>query len=79
MSDNKKKQFFLVRWFKRMFFGSSKEIQDLLKEEQVQTPLKLMAQNFFKKWTVRIGLSVYILIFLFVTIGPRFFPLDLSD
>ena len=79
MSDNKKKQFFLARWFKRMFMGSSKEIQDLLKEEQVQTPLKLMAQNFFKKWTVRVGLSVYILIFLFVTIGPRFFPLDLSD
>ena len=79
MSENKKKQFFLARWFKRMFFGSSKEIQDLLKEEQVQTPLKLMAKNFFTKWTVRIGLSVYILIFLFVTVGPRFFPLDLSD
>ena len=79
MSDNKKKQFFLARWFKRMFFGSSKEIQDLLKEEQVQTPFKMMAKNFFKKWTVRIGLSVYILIFLFVIIGPRFFPLDLSD
>lgn len=79
MSENKKKQFFLARWFKRMFFGSSKEIQDLLKEEQVQTPLKMMAKNFFKKWTVRIGLSVYILIFLFVTVGPRFFPLDLSD
>ena len=79
MSENKKKQFFLTRWFKRIFFGSSKEIQDLLKEEQVQTPFKMMAKNFFKKWTVRIGLSVYILIFLFVTIGPRFFPLDLSD
>ena len=79
MSDNKKKQFFLVRWFKRMFFGSSKEIQDLLKEEQVQTPLKMMVKNFFGKWTVRIGLSVYLLIFLFVLIGPKFFPLDLSD
>ena len=33
MSDNKKKQFFLVRWFKRMFFGPEKELQDLLKEE----------------------------------------------
>ncbi len=77
--SNKKKEFFLVRWFKRMFFGPQKEIQDLLKEEQVETPLKLMAKNFFKKWTVRIGLSIYILIFLFVTIGPQFFPLDLSD
>ena len=49
MSENKKKQFFLTRWFKRMFFGSSKEIQDLLKGEQVQTPFKMMAKNFFKK------------------------------
>ena len=79
MSDNKKKEFFLVRWFKRMFFGPDKEVQDLLKEEQVQTPFKMMAKNFFHKRTVQVGLTVFILIFLFVTVGPYFFPLDLSD
>ena len=79
MSENKKKQFFLARWFKRMFFGPQKEIQDLLKEEQVQTPLKIIIKNFFGKWTVRVGLTIYLAIFLFVLIGPRFFPLDLSD
>ena len=25
MSENKKKQFFLTRWFKRMFFGTREE------------------------------------------------------
>ena len=79
MSENKKKEFFLVRWFKRMFFGGHKEIEDLLKEEQVQTPLKIIIKNFFGKWTVRVGLTIYLAIFLFVLIGPRFFPLDLSD
>ena len=79
MSDNKKKEFFLTRWFKRMFFGPAKEVQDLLKEEQVQTPFKMMAKNFFHKRTVQVGLTVFILIFLFVTVGPYFFPLDLSD
>ncbi len=78
MAKNKK-EFFLVRWFKRMFFGSSKEVMDIMKEEQVQTPFKMMAKNFFKKTTVRIGLTVFILIFLFVSVGPYFFPLDLSD
>ena len=77
--SSKKKEFFLVRWFKRMFFGPAKEMQDLLKEEQVQTPFKMMAKNFFAKRTVQVGLSVFILIFLFVTVGPHFFPLDLSD
>ena len=32
MSEKKKKQFFLVRWFKRMFFGPGKEVQDLLND-----------------------------------------------
>ncbi|MBP3648099.1 MAG: ABC transporter permease subunit [Clostridia bacterium] len=62
-----------------MFFGPAKEVQDLLKEEQVQTPFKMMAKNFFAKRTVQVGLTVFILIFLFVTVGPAFFPLDLSD
>ena len=76
---NNKKQFFLVRWFKRMFLGHDQEVKDLLKEEQVQTPFKMMAKNFFHKRTVQVGLTVFILIFLFVTVGPVFFPLDLSD
>ena len=76
---SKKKEFFLVRWFKRMFFGADKEVKDLLKEEQVQTPFKMMARNFLHKRTVQVGLTVFLLIFLFVTVGPYFFPLDLSD
>ena len=79
MANKEKKEFFLVRWFKRMFLGHDQEIKDLLKEEQVQTPFKMMAKNFIHKRTVQVGLTVFILIFLFVTVGPYFFPLDLSD
>ena len=39
---SKKKEFFLVRWFKRMFFGRDKEIVDIMHEEQLQTPFKTM-------------------------------------
>jgi hypothetical protein len=44
-----KKEFFLVRWFKRAFFGRHNEVVDLLKEEQLQTPFKTMVKKFLKK------------------------------
>ena len=75
----KKKGFFLTRWFKRAFLGSDQEVRDFMQEEQVQTPFRTMAHNFFSKHTVRIGLIGFFLIFLFVLIGPRFWVLDLSD
>ncbi len=78
MSKNKK-QFFLVRWFKRMFLGSSKEIVDIMKEEQLQTPFKTMMKKFLKKKTVIFALSLFILIFAFVLIGPKYWILDLSE
>ncbi len=74
-----KKEFFLFRWFKRAFLGSSQEVVDIMQEEQVETPVKTMAKNFFAKRTVRIGLTGFILIFLFVLIGPRYWVLDLSE
>ena len=74
-----KKEFFLFRWFKRAFLGSSQEVVDIMQEEQVETPVKTMAKNFFAKRTVRIGLIGFILIFLFVLIGPRYWVLDLSE
>ena len=75
----KKKGFFLTRWFKRAFMGTDQEVRDFMQEEQVQTPFRTMAKNFFGKHTVRIGLIGFILIFLFVLIGPRYWVLDLSD
>ncbi len=75
----KKNEFFLFRWFKRAFLGSGQEVRDIMQEEQVETPVKTMAKNFFAKRTVRIGLIGFFLIFLFVLIGPRYWVLDLSD
>ena len=75
----KKKGFFLTRWLKRGVMGSDGEVRDILKEEQVQTPFRTMARNFFSKTTVRIGLCGFILIFLFVLIGPSYWVLDLSE
>ncbi len=77
--SSKKKGFFLTRWLKRGVMGSDQEIQDILHEEQVQTPFRTMAKAFFAKHTVRIGLTGFILIFLFVLIGPRYWVLDLSE
>lgn len=75
----KKKGFFLTRWFKRGVMGNDQEVRDFMKEEQVQTPFRTMARNFFSKHTVRIGLCGFFLIFLFVLIGPRYWVLDLSE
>ena len=79
MENKQKKGFFLTRWFRRVFMGSDHEVRDIMQEEQVQTPFRTMARNFFSKRTVRIGLTGFILIFLFVLIGPRFWVLDLSE
>ncbi len=79
MSKNNNRGFFLTRWFKRMFLGHDREVRDIMQEEQVQTPLRTMARAFFAKTTVRIGLTGFILIFLFVLIGPSYWVLDLSE
>lgn len=79
MSNNSNRGFFLTRWFKRLFLGTDQEVRDIMQEEKVQTPFKTMMKAFFSKWTVRIGLGGFILIFLFVLIGPRYWPLDLSE
>lgn len=79
MANNQKKGFFLTRWFRRHFLGHDQEVRDIMQEEQVQTPIKTMAKAFFSKRTVRVGLTGFILIFLFVLIGPRYWVLDLSE
>ena len=79
MTSEKKKEFFLVRWFKRAFLGRHNEVVDLLKEEQLQTPFKTMVKKFLKKKTVVFALFMFVLIFAFVLIGPHYWVLDLSE
>ena len=78
-TNKKKNDFFLFRWFKRMFMGHSKEMVDIMQEEQLQTPFKTMVKKFLKKKTVIFALTVFVLIFALVLIGPRFWVLDLSE
>ena len=79
MADKKKNGFFLTRWFKRGVLGADQEVRDIMQEEQVQTPFRTMAKAFFAKRTVRIGIAGFVLIFLFVLIGPYYWVLDLSE
>lgn len=75
---NKKKEFFLVRWIKRTFLGERKELS-YEEEERIQTPMRAMVNNFIHRKLAMTGLIVFLSIFVFVMIGPKFWPLDLSD
>ena len=75
---NKKKEFFLVRWIKRCFLGERKELS-YEEEERIQTPMRAMVNNFVHRKLAMTGLIVFLSIFVFVMIGPKFWPLDLSD
>lgn len=77
-NDNKKnKSFSLSRWFKRAFFGPQKELS-FMEEEALQSPLRTVVDNFVSKRLSLFGLVVFLLIFLFVMLGPLFVPIDLS-
>ena len=76
--QKKKKEFFLARWFKRCFLGERKELS-LEQEEQIQTPVRQMVNNFLHKPLAMTGLIVFLCIFVFVLIGPHIWVLDLSD
>ena len=43
--SNKKKEFFLVRWFKRCFLHEHPELSTE-EEEKIQTPMRAMVSNF---------------------------------
>ena len=76
--QKKKKEFFLARWFKRCFLGERKELS-LEQEEQIQTPVRQMVNNFLHKPLAMTGLIVFLCIFVFVLVGPHIWVLDLSD
>lgn len=75
--ETKKKEFFLARWSKRLLFGPQREMS-FMEEEALQSPMRTIVKNFFSKPLSRIGLFVFLLIFLIVMVGPIFMPLDLS-
>ena len=76
--SNKKKEFFLVRWFKRCFLGDRPELSDE-EEERIQTPMRAMVSNFTHRPLAMFGLIVFLAIFVFVMVGPHIWVLDLSE
>ena len=76
--SNKKKEFFLVRWFKRCFLHERPELSSE-EEEKIQTPMRAMVSNFVHRPLAMFGLIVFLAIFVFVMVGPHIWVLDLSE
>lgn len=66
--SNKKKEFFLVRWFKRCFLHERPELSTE-EEEKIQTPMRAMVSNFTHRPLAMFGLIVFLAIFVFVMVG----------
>lgn len=73
--ENKKKRSSLLR---RLFLGGRAEELDIFAEEQVQSPIRTIIKNFMANKLAMGALILFLAIFLFVFIGPAFFPMDLS-
>ena len=76
MSKQKKCSFFGVV-LKKMFGIKTNEL-NFMEEEALQSPGRVAARNFFHKPTAVFGLVVFLIIFVFVMVGPCFFPIDLG-
>lgn len=77
-SKNKKKEFFLLRWLKRWFFGPARETMSIFEEEAMQSPIRVVARNFWERRISRVAVFFFIIIFIIVTVGPMILPIDLS-
>ena len=70
----------LGRWLKRAFFGGSKELSEDEKffVEKIESPSVMAVKAFFRRKLAVVALVILVSLFLFVFIGPRFFPMDLN-
>ena len=62
-----------------MMFGVGASKLSLLEEEQVQSPMKTMIREFFRRKLTIVGLIGFFTMLLASTIIPFFFPIDLRD
>ena len=62
-----------------MMFGERVSKMSLMEEEQVQSPFRTMAKEFFRRKLTIVGLAGFFTMLLASTILPIFFPLDLRD
>ena len=74
--EQKQNSFFRLLFIK--LFGGKKQKQSILEEEQMQTPIKTVVNNFKSNKVSMTAVFVFLFILLLVIIGPYFFPMDLS-
>lgn len=70
----------LGRWFKRMFWGASKELaqNNALDVEKLESPSKLAVKRFFSRKTSLFATIVLALLFGLAFLGPVFLPMDVT-
>lgn len=70
----------LWRWLKRAFWGAGKELSedDRFVVEKIESPSVMAVKAFFRRKLAVGALIVLLGMFLFVFIGPYFFPMDLN-
>ncbi len=68
------------KWLRRMVLGASKELseEDIFTVEKLESPGRMAVKAFFRRKLAVGALCVLIALFLFVFIGPFFFPIDLN-
>lgn len=64
-------------FFSRLFGNRNRE-RSFMEEEQLQSPGRMILHNFLSNKLGMTGLIVFLLIFLFVVVFPRFYTLDLG-
>ena len=74
MADKKKNTSLLGR-----LFGNRNKNVDTMVEEQIQSPGRMMLNNFLHTPLGMTGLIVFLAILIFVVVGPYIFHLDLGD
>ena len=74
MNENKKKFSLLSR-----LFGNRNKEVDVMVEEQIQSPGRMMLDNFLHNKLGMVGLIGFLAIFIFVIVAPLFVPINLGD
>ena len=70
----------LLRWTKRMIWGASKELveDERFVVEKIESPSMMAVKAFFRRKLAVVALVVLVSLFLFVFIGPNYFPMELT-
>ncbi len=65
-----------LRWGKRAFFGSNKELET--QSAEIESPKKLLAQAFFRKKAAVAALCALAVLFAFAFLAPLLVPLEIN-